>query len=264
MWKMRRILFAIIMAVTVLAGNSLTAAAEGDAMVTFTENSELVYSNVSEDGDNVSLGAAMIGVAPGETRTQTIQLVNKHDKTVDFYMDMEVLKALEEGREQASGAGYDVVLTAAGKELYNSKLGGYATKTDEGSKEGLKAINASALGSNVLVATLKKGETAEVTLQITFDGEGMDNNATVDYSDAIGEISFRFQAGFEDPTGVTKEDRVIIEKGPTRYVTQFIEEKLPLSVKTGDQSMLLGGIVILAAGVVLFLMTGKKKTEGQS
>lgn len=259
---MNKRFLAVALMMTTLAGASITAAAEG-ATLTFTEGKELVYSGVTADGGNADLGAAFEGVAPGETRTQTITLVNDNGQTADFYMSTEVLQALEESREQAAGAGYDIVLTAAGTELYNSTLGGYGTEDSGGSREGLRGMNNSALSGDVLVATLAKGESAEITLQIHFDGEAMDSSAsTVDYSNAIGEVSFGFKVGYQDATGVVREDKVVTEKGETRYVTRIVEEKVPLAAKTGDNAMIFGGLAVLAAGVLLLVLTGKKRAEG--
>ncbi len=254
--------FAVILMMTALAGTSITASAEG-ATLTFTGEKELVYSGVTTNGGEVDLGAAFEGVAPGETRTQTITLFNANGQTADFYMSTSVLQALEESREQAAGAGYDVVLTAAGIELYNSRLGGYGAEDADGSREGLKALNDSALNGDVLVATLGRGESAEVTLQIHFDGEAMDGSGgAADYSDTMGKVSFDFKVGYQDATGVIREDRVVTEKGETKYVTRIVEERLPLAAKTGDGAMIFGGLAVLAAGIVLFALTGKKRAEG--
>lgn len=259
---MNKRFLAVILMITTLAGTSITAAAEG-ATLTFTGEKELVYSGVTTSGGNVDLGTAFEGVAPGETRTQTITLVNDNGQTADFYMSTEVLRALEETREQAAGAGYDIVLTAAGTELYNSTLGGYGAESSGGSREGLKAMNDSALSGDVLVATLGKGESTQITLQIHFDGEAMDSSAgAVDYSNAMGEVGFGFKVGYQDATGVVREDKVVTEKGETRYVTRIVEERLPLAAKTGDNAMILGGLVVLAAGIVLLVLTGKKRAEG--
>ena len=111
--------------ITLLVGTTLQVGAASDATVTFTENKELAYSNVTNTSGTVDLGDAFVGVAPGETRSQTIILKNEFDKVIDFYMSAQVLQALEDSSTKAAGAGYDIVLTAAGNELYNSKLGGY-------------------------------------------------------------------------------------------------------------------------------------------
>lgn len=261
---MRRNLLAVLTGLVLSAGVPITVMASESATVTFTENKELVYSNVAEEDGEMNLGMAFEGIAPGETRTQTITLVNNNDKTVDFYMNVEVLQALEDCREEAAGAGYDIVLTASDVELYHSELGGYATETSDGSKIGLKGMNDSRLKDDVLVATLKKGESAVIALRISFDGEGMDNTeGVVDYSNTRGKISFGFKAGYQDATGITVVNKTVTEKGATQYVTELVEEKLPMAVRTGDKTVIFGGILVLSAGIVLFLLSGRKKVEEQ-
>lgn len=263
MKKMERKILTIITLVFTVMMTPLTVAASEAATLTFTQGKKLVYSNVSETGSNVSLGTAFEGVAPGETRTQTITLKNENKKTVDFYMSTQVLQALEESRETAAGAGYDIILTANGKELYNSVLGGYTASDSSGSKDGLKEINDSILTDDVLVATLAKGKTADIILQISFDGEAMDNTSAIDYSNALAKVSFDFKVSYENSKTVVT-DKIIVQKGDTRYVTKTVEQKIPLAVKTGDTAMIFSGVVVLMAGIALFFFTSKKKTEGNS
>lgn len=254
---MKRRILAIIMAVVTMAGASMTAFADGNATITFTQNKELEYGSAASADGTVNLGDAFKGVAPGETRSQTITLTNANDITVDFYMSTEVLQALEESKDAAMGAGYDIILSAGGKELYNSTLGGY-NASGEGSTSGLGDMNAS-LGEDVLIATLAKGETADVVLQITFDGESMGSTGDADYTNALGKLSFDFKAGYEEPTGITEEYVTVEEKGETTYITTIVEERVPLAAQTGDNTMLLGALLILVGGIVLFVATGKKK-----
>ena len=260
---MKRKILMLICIIGTLTAGSLTAAAADTATVTFTQDRELVYGNVTADSDNtVNLGNAFEDVAPGETRTQTITLINENDNTVDFYINAQVLQALEENRANAAGAGYDIVLTAADKELYNSRLGGYNNSGEDGSNVGLKEMNDSAINNDVLAATLKKGESAEVALQITFDGEAMDSTDNIDYSNALGALSFGFKVDYKDPGVQIIEDKVVVEKGETRYVTQIVEQQAPLAaVATGDTAMIAGGVTALAAGILLLLVTGRKKDK---
>ncbi len=259
---MKKNILAVLLMVAAFAGSTLTTAAAENAEVVFTKDKELIYSNVTEtDGSTVHLGDAFKDVAPGEVRSQIITLMNENDNTVDFYMNTEVLQALEESREQAGGAGYEIVLTVGDRELYNSVLGGYESDSDLGSTTGLKAMNDSVLDEDVLVATLQKGESTQVVLQIAFDGEAMDNQAeSVDYSNALGEVSFHFKAGYEEPTGITTSKKIVTEKEETKYITKIVEEYAPLAaVKTGDEAMLLGAVAVFAIGAVLFVVAGRKK-----
>lgn len=251
---------AIAMALTIWTGASISAQASDNTTVTFTNSRALEYGNASGSGEEVNLGDAFANVVPGEERNQTITLKNEYNNSVDFYMSAEVLKALEETGKGAAGAGYDIVLTAGGQILYDSSVGGYKQSNGAASVDGLKEMNNSALKDSVLIATLAKDQTADVVLKIIFDGEAMDNNAAaVNYADTVGQIRFAFQAGYEDPTGLTTVYKVVTSEGETKYITRIVEERVPLAVPTGDSAMLALGALVLIAGIALLFLTRKKK-----
>ena len=107
---MRRKVLALGLAITMFCAMGITAFADGDATVSFTGDKKLEYSNVgTAEGGGVSLGS-FDNVAPGETITQTITVRNDNERTADFYISAEAVKALETGA--AKGAGYDILLTA--------------------------------------------------------------------------------------------------------------------------------------------------------
>ena len=270
---MKRRVLALVLAVTMFVAMSITTLASGNATVSFTSDNKLVYGGVTETGEGkVNLGDAFKDVAPGETRTQTITLVNENDRTADFYMSTAVLDALEnmnasEGDGKAKGAGYDIELTVEGidEPLYSSKVGGYngAEGEEKVSAHGIDAMNG-ALKDYVLVATLAKGKTAQVALTIAFDGEAMDNTGDVDYSLTDGQLAFNFQVGYEEPSGEVIV-REVSEDGQISYVrkiVEIVENKVPLgAVATGDGAMVGLAAVVLLVGSSLVVMGRKKKTE---
>uniref|UniRef100_UPI0040563B6E hypothetical protein n=1 Tax=Acetatifactor sp. TaxID=1872090 RepID=UPI0040563B6E len=262
---MRNKLIAAVIAVICLMGSNMTVCAAENAAVTFTENEELEYSGVTfyEDG-TPKLGTGFEGIAPGEMAEQTITMVNNNEKTVDFYMNANALQALEQSAEQAQGAGYVIKLTVGDTVLYDSNVGGYASEGAEGSREGILEMNEGALEGYVLVATLAQGESENIVYSIFFDGEAMDNNSqSVDYSNAFGQLGFSFQVGYEEPQAPTVIYNEITQRGETNYVTELIEiieERVPLApVVTGDVAMIGVGVLLLALGVVMVVITGKKK-----
>ncbi len=262
---MKKKLIALAMAVACLAGSTMTVCAAENATVTFTENNKLEYSGVTfyEDG-TPKMGTSFEGVAPGETAEQVITVTNANDKTVDFYMNASALQALEASTAQAQGAGYVIKLSVGDTVMYDSNVGGYASEGAAGSKEGIMEMNEGALEGYVMIATLAEGESEEIKLSIFFDGEAMDNNSqAVDYSNAVGQLGFSFQVAYEEPEAPTVIYNEVTQKGETKYVTNIVEifeEKIPLaSVATGDAAMIGLGAVILVAGVLLILLTGKKK-----
>lgn len=248
----------------VLMMNVMPIQAAGGATVSFTENKKLEYSNVSTEGKYVNLGSAFEGVAPGESRSQTITIQNNYKKTADFYMSTEVVEALESNTTKARGAGYEIKLTAGDAVLYDSKAGGYSsTKDSSASSAGIAKMN-DTLDGYVLIATLKKGETSDVVLNIAFDGEAMDNTTAIDYSWAEGQLAFEFKVGYEEPTGTTTVYKEITKKGENKYVNNLvniIENAVPLAaVATGDASMIGLAVVVLFAGVA-FVTVGRKKRK---
>jgi len=262
---MKRKVLALLLAVTMFAGMSVTAFAADGATVSFTSSNTLEYSGVTKDGDTVNLGDAFENVAPGETRTQTITLRNDNKRTADFYMSAEAVKALEAGKEAAKGAGYDIKLTAGDTVLYDSTVGGYKSEDgDSASSKGIDEMNG-ALEDYILIATMQKGESTDVVLTIVFDGEAMDNNAeVVDYSLTDGQLAFDFKVGYEDPSGevIIKE---VSEDGQVTYVKKIvniIENAVPLgAVATGDGAMVGAAAVVLLVGASMIIFGRKKKEE---
>lgn len=273
---MKRKVLALGLAIMMFCATGITSFANGNATVSFTKDKELIYSNVTADENgNVNLGSAFENVAPGETKSQTITLVNENERTADFYISTEVVDALEAGKEAARGAGYEIKLTAGETTLYDSAVGGYKgiDGAEAASATGIDGMNAT-LGKDedndgeadyILVATLPQGKSTDVVLSIAFDGEAMDNNAAgVDYSLTDGQISFDFKVAYEDPSGEVII-REVSEDGEVTYikkVVNIIENAVPLgAVATGDGAMLGLAVLVLAAGACLIIFGRKKKVE---
>ena len=258
---MKRKVLALGLAITMFCAMGITAFADGNATVSFTDDKKLEYSNVgTAEGGGVSLGS-FNNVAPGETITQTITVRNDNERTADFYISAEAVKALESGA--AKGAGYDITLKA-----------GDTTSAADASTTGITGMNATlgkdengdGIADYILFATLPKGKSTNVVLTIKLDGEAMDNTAGgVDYSSTAGQLAFDFQVGYEDPTGQTVIVREVGEDGQVTYVrkvVEIIENAVPLgAVATGDGAMLGLAAVVLLVGASLVILGRKKKVE---
>ena len=89
---------------------------------------------------------AFVGILPGDERTQEIILENTSDRAMDFYMEVEVLRALEEAT-QASDAAYQFSLSVTQEGVNGGEpqmiYGGGAESQAwiGGDKEGLANIN---------------------------------------------------------------------------------------------------------------------------
>lgn len=241
----KSLLFAGLMALGLMVASAPAYAAD-NSKVTFTADEKVVYDGGSSQGM----------ITPGEAYVKTIVLDNQNARTVDFYMNTQVVNDLDDNYSEDDRAGYDVTLTIDDKVVYDSKLGG------NGAKTGLKGMN-DALGTNILVSTLKSGSQSTVKLEILFDGEGFDK---AKYAGAVANLQFNYEVAYEEPTGITTRTKVVTEKGETRYLTVTGSETATgaaLSAQTGD-SLVVPAIIagVLVLGLVLILI-GKKKKAAQ-
>lgn len=215
--------------------NSVYAA---DSMITFDGEAEK-FINANSEGEVFNLE----GMYPGETRTETLTLVNNDYREMKFYMNSKVLD--EFGNETSSGAiAYDFNFKINGEDLFDGLVGG-----EDNVGEGM-------MEENILIATLAKGETATLEMSVTADGDTMDNS----YQDATGLIQYTFSVEYDDEA-VAEPQRVV------NTVVQTVTNRIEKAVQTGDPAtlglfgVLLGGSVV---GIVYLIATRKKKEEDQN
>ena len=215
--------------------NSVYAA---DSMITFDGEAEK-FINANSEGEVFNLE----GMYPGETRTETLTLVNNDYREMKFYMNSKVLD--EFGNETSSGAiAYDFNFKINGEDLFDGLVGG-----EDNVGEGM-------MEDNILIATLAKGETATLVMSVTADGDTMDNS----YQDATGLIQYTFSVEYDDEA-VAEPQRVV------NTVVQTVTNRIEKAVQTGDPAtlglfgVLLGGSVV---GIVYLIATRKKKEEDQN
>lgn len=224
----------------------------------FTNRNKLEYTgNISD------MGSAFSGIAPGEKKSQTITILNSNSNEANFYMETETLKSLEETVE-ASGGLYSVELTVTGPSgavtLLDNNLGGSSGDTITGYTEdrnGLAAINSSALSKSTFLTTLKKGQTATVKLTIGMDGESIRN----EYAAAFGEIDFGFEVMYDTPTGQVIVNKVV--KTGSGAKNEIVEtfKNVYIAVKTGDTTTMGLFIIILIIGISTLIITNKKNNN---
>ena len=103
---MKKRIAGLCMTLALVFGMSMGVYAADTPVATFDGSGQIKYNyDYKED-----FGDAFEGMLPGDERTQQIILRNTSEKPTDFYMEVEVIKALEEA-SKASGAAYTFSLT---------------------------------------------------------------------------------------------------------------------------------------------------------
>ena len=96
---MKKRIAGLCMTLALVFGMSMGVYAADTPVATFDGSGQIKYNyDYNED-----FGDAFEGMLPGDERTQQIILRNTSEKPTDFYMEVEVIKALEEA-SKASGA----------------------------------------------------------------------------------------------------------------------------------------------------------------
>ena len=248
------------MILTLVFGMSLGVRAAEIPTATFDSSEEIQYNY--EDVENS--GTAVENMLPGDKRSQEIILRNTYSRTVDFFVEVEVIKALEEA-SQASGAGYDFSLTVTQEGVNNGEpqyIYGGSSNEDAwigGDKEGLEDINTvlEQYGEKgIKVAALGKGEEAVITLNVSLDGQTGENS----YQNVQGTFQFRFHVSYDDPEVIEKQ-----VKGDDQIVTKTVkgaDRTIIQRVKTGDTTVILPLVAAMAVSVlVAAVLIGRKRRK---
>lgn len=220
---MAKRIFSLMLALAAVFSMTLVCAAAEPSTVVEYDGSNITYTN---DGKMTGFE----NMLPGVPYEGTIQLKNVGTKDANFYMDTEVISTLL-GVDNVKDTSYVVSLSVG-----DNVLVGYDAASDtvtgtvvggEGTT-GLEELNKT-LPEYPLVATLKPGETADVVLKIQPDAEQTDNA----YISSLGRVEFRFK------------------------VSDVPDE----SVVTGDDYIMYIAIAVIAVGLILFFVLGRRKKE---
>ena len=249
--KRMRIVFLAAVVVAMLAMPA-TAFAEhlsgsNNWTVTFNPEEKMVDNYSSKDwADDIS------GLEPGDDITFTVTLKHDNKSKADWYMSNEVLKSLEEGAAEGSAYGYYLTYTGPSggtpRVLFNSeKVGG------TGSKEGLGEAT-SGLEDYLFLDTMSQGQTAQVKLKVTLDGE-TEGNA---YFDTLARLKMKWAVE-------------LVEDNPNNNPPN--KPNTPTggkgTVQTGDESNLFPFFVAMAVSgglllvIAILSLRSRRKKEGQ-
>lgn len=225
---MKKILLYMTFLCVLLGSMSITGkAADGTVAVTFDGEAQKFIQWEKDE-------QTFTNMMPDEQRIQTIHLTNDAHQEMRFYMSSKIQEAL--GEKTANGKlVYEISMQKDKETFFTGKIGG----TEEKGKE--------YVGENFLLATLKEGESCEITLILRLDGNSMDNS----YQGSEGSLDFRFSVEYDDADPVTE----VIQNTP-------ILNQIP-GVNTGDVTnvYILFGLLMGSAAIMLIFVYRKKEKE---
>ena len=217
---MRKTITTLFVLILVMSLGISAFAASASATGTVTFNGTKLNTSFSA----AELNTLASSLQPGDDLTYTITLRNDHTAETDWWMKNEVLHSFEQTNKTNGGA-YSYYLEYKGpnssRTIYDSDSVGGET----GDYRGLTEAT-SALKDYFILGSLKKGDTATVTLKVKLDGETQRNN----YWDSLADLNMRFA--------------VELTKTPNKDV-----------VKTGDETDILPYVVAaMISGTVLLVI----------
>ena len=180
---------------------------------------------------NLNMKDALSELQPGDTVTIKIAVNNKADGETDWWMKNSIIDSFEDSSE-ASGGAYSYELSYNGETIFaNGIFGGENTTNGEG----LNKVSA-ALEDFFFLETMSNGDTGEVVLKVSLDGETQGNI----YQNTAADLDFTFA----------------VEPRETETVI--------IHVKTGDTTVILPYIITGIVGLILLLgvlIFGRKKVK---
>lgn len=204
---------------------------------------------------------ALASLLPGEEASLTLSLSNNSDKTTDWYVENQVVKAFEEGIEASGGAyAYEILyIDQSGKKnvIYsNDKVGG------EDSKGLYEATDST--DKYFYLTRLASGGMGVFKINIKIDGETVSN----EYQNSIADINVNFgvevvdeKAAPNDSDNTKTSDKT---KKTSKKVTSTPSKTPHNLIKTGDDTkmtiyIMLFALAAIALCVVVFSWARERK-----
>lgn len=223
-----------------------TIKGSSDWSVTFTSDSRMDSNFKTSEMDEL-----ISGMQPGDTAVITINLKNENATATDWYMLNEVLASLEDRSANSGTSGgaytYKLMFTGPGgtQELFNSDTVGSDSDSDEAGKGLVQAT--SSLKDYFYLDTLKTGQSGQVNLEVSLEGETQGN----DYQNTLADLQMRFAVELNTTgTPLTPGSTTAGRTGTT--------------VKTGDETDLTPYIILAAvSGGILMLFAAYSQMSRQ-
>lgn len=234
----RRKLFTAVLTAALALGMAMNVSAADDGSVVFKGEAEKFVTHV--DGEEFT------GIRPGETKTMTLSLSNEYSEEMKFYMSAEILDNIAESGDKK--AVYDFSIAKNGDTFFATVIGGEEKYNVSTGKEYLTEDN------NILLDTLKKGQSDDVSITLALDGDSAKNS----YQNQEGEIQLVFSVETPEAPPTVVEKVVKYVKGATNTVIK--------TVKTGDVlpiGIIIAAGVSLLAIIVVIVKRRKEKREEQ-
>ncbi len=238
MWKKRLLLQSL--SVLLVLASSMTVSAE-DRKASFTGRVTFDGKKMESNFNNTKINDEIISLQPGDSVELTVKLKNDYKGEVDWYMENEVLKTLEDSGK-AEGGAYDYLLTYTDtknktRTLYASeKFGGEETRNGVGLKSATKTLE-----NYIYLDRTPGGAEGTVKLKVALDGETLVNN----YQNTLARLQMNFATEIPTDNGTPggRNNGGNENSGGRREI-----------IKTGDQSsILLFVLLMLGAGLVFLL-----------
>lgn len=212
------------------AGVAIAQSYNIDWSVTYTDQNKQVIDDYDQDAIDKRLSE----MQPGDDVSFDITIINKNEKSTDWYILNEVIKTLEDNDLEYGGA-YTYSLSYNDDVLYSSDtVGGEGEGGEQGLKEATEATD-----EWLYLTTLQPGEEGLVKLEVGLDGSTQGNA----YENKLGTLRIQLSTEITpDTTDVPRNPRQ-----PVSASTNGVP-------RTSDILAGCFALLALAAGAVFFTM----------
>lgn len=232
---------SLILTLVLLLAAAPVALAQDAQVITFKGEAQAFVK--SSDGTIASQG--FTDMEPGEERTLNLVLANDAADEMRFFMSAEILDNIA-SKTADSQAVYDFTIAKNGTVFFSTVIGGGSAYNQSVGKEYLSEDN------TILLDTLKKGESDQITVSMKLDGDSAGNG----YMNQKGQIQLVFSVATP----------VVPGQGIVSIITQYIRGEGSANVNTGvgtSFAAIILGVALVAAAVLILWKRHKKGEEHQ-
>ena len=247
--KKKTIVTAVLTMAMAFGFSMNVAAADTNTNVSFTGDAGK-FIKVSGDSETDGFGQ----MDPGETNTVNLTLTNDSSNEMKFYISADLLQDIaQQGASKTAVYTFDIKKNGAATPFFQAEISGGA-KTDAGTDNVSIGKEYMTDNNNILLDTLKKGESSQVAISLGLDGSSTGD----DYQGTTGQIQFVLSAETPDtpaPSNIVKKVVNYVQGAGTNVVK---------TVKTGDilpLGIMAAALISLIAIAVVLVKRRKSRTE---